>query len=394
VKVSVCAACRTDIHIVEGDLALHKMPVIPGHQIIGRVDETGDGVTRLRLGQRIGVAWLRPVDGTCQFCRRGRENLCRDSRYTGYDADGGYAEYAVVPKDFAYELPEGLDDEHVSPLLYGGLIGYRALQRAAVPEKGRLLLVGFGRSAHIVIQIALHRGHEVSVVTRGENHIRQARELGAAWAGSDFRGLPGKADGAVRFAPSGKLVPPTLEALDSGVACSIAGIHLSDVPSLDYGRHLYQERELRSVTANTREDARALLAEAAEARVQPPTTAYALADANRALRDMKHTTHILSAEDSLKGVREARPVGKISKPNPPPGRACPIFTRSKLCAGKRIKPIKVLICRCYPSRGDNRLSIGTKARASTRCAREPGDLLTVHTGSRLRTSTLMWLMFS
>jgi propanol-preferring alcohol dehydrogenase len=289
VKVSVCAVCRTDIHIVEGDLALHKMPVIPGHQIVGRVDETGDGVTHLRVGQRIGIAWLRHVDGTCQFCQRGRENLCRDSRYTGYDVDGGYAEYAVAPEDFAYELPEGLDDEHVSPLLCGGLIGYRALQRAAMPEKGRLLLVGFGSSAHIVIQIALHRGHEVSVVTRGENHIRQARELGAAWAGSDFRDLPGKVDGAVLFAPSGKLVPPTLEALDRGGACSIAGIHLSDVPSLDYNQHLYQERELRSVTANTREDARALLAEAAEAHVQPRTTAYALADANRALRDMKHS---------------------------------------------------------------------------------------------------------
>ena len=150
VKVSVCAVCRTDLHIVEGDLALHKMPVIPGHQIVGRVDETGDDVIRLRVGQRIGIAWLQHVDGSCQFCRRGRENLCRDSRYTGYDVDGGYAEYAVVPEDFAYELPEGVNDERVSPLLCAGLIGYRALQRAAVPEKARLLLVGFGSSAHIV----------------------------------------------------------------------------------------------------------------------------------------------------------------------------------------------------------------------------------------------------
>lgn len=287
VKVNVCAVCRTDIHIIEGDLAPHMMPVIPGHQIVGRVDEIGEGVTRLGTGQRIGIGWLQHVDGTCQFCRRGRENLCLDSRYTGYDVDGGYAEYVVVPEDFAYELPAGLDDEHVSPLLCAGLIGYRALQRAAVPEKGRLLLVGFGSSAHIVIQIALHRGHEIWVVTRSDNHIRQARELGAAWAGSDFRGLPGKADGAVLFAPSGKLVPPTLEALDRGGVCSIAGIHLSEVPSLDYDRNLYQERELRSVTANTREDLRALLAEATEAHVQPRTTVYALKDANRALRDMK-----------------------------------------------------------------------------------------------------------
>jgi alcohol dehydrogenase, propanol-preferring len=289
VKVSVCAVCRTDIHIVEGDLALHKMPVIPGHQIVGRVDETGNDVISLRVGQRIGIAWLQHVDGTCQFCRRGRENLCRDSRYTGYDVDGGYAEYAIVPEDFAYELPEGVNDERVSPLLCAGLIGYRALQRAAVPEKAKLLLVGFGSSAHIVIQIALHRGHDIWVVTRNENHIRQARELGAAWAGCDFRGLPGKADGAVLFAPSGELVPPTLEALDRGGVCSIAGIHLSDVPSLNYSRHLYQERELRSATANTREDLHALLAEAAEAHVQPRTVAYALPDANRALRDMKHS---------------------------------------------------------------------------------------------------------
>ena len=224
VKVSVCAVCRTDIHLIEGDLTLHKNPVIPGHQIVGRVDQVGDGVTRLRLGQRVGIAWLRHVDGTCKFCRRGRENLCRDSRYTGYDTDGGYAEYAIVPEDFAYELPEGFDDEHVSPLLCGGLIGYRALQRAAVPERGRLLLVGFGSSAHLVIQLALHRGHEVYVVTRSEHHIRQAMALGASWAGGDFASLPEKADGAVLFAPSGKLVPPTLEALDRGGICSIAGI--------------------------------------------------------------------------------------------------------------------------------------------------------------------------
>ena len=289
VKVSVCAVCRTDLHIVEGDLAFHKMPVIPGHQIVGRVDETGTGVIRLRLGQRIGVAWLQHVDGICQFCRRGRENLCRDSRYTGYDVDGGYAEYAVVPEEFAYELPTGLDDEHVSPLLCAGLIGYRALQRAAVPEKSRLLLVGFGSSAHIVIQIALHRGHDIWVVTRSENHMRQACELGAAWAGRDFRDLPGKADGAILFAPSGQLVPPTLEALDRGGVCSIAGIHLSDVPGLNYSRHLYQERELRSATSNTREDVHAFLADAAEAHVQPRTAAYALSDANRALSDMKHS---------------------------------------------------------------------------------------------------------
>jgi propanol-preferring alcohol dehydrogenase len=289
VKVSVCAVCRTDIHIVEGDLPLHKTTIIPGHQIVGRIDQMGESVTRFQVGQRIGIAWLRQVDGTCEFCRQGRENLCAASRYTGYDVDGGYAEFAVAPEDFAYELPEGLDDEHVSPLLCGGLIGYRALERAAVPERGRLLLVGFGSSAHIVIQIALHRGHEVQVVTRSESHIAQAKKLGAAWAGADFRDLPAKANSAILFAPSGKLVPPTLEALDRGGVCSIAGIHLSDVPALNYDRHLYQERELRSVTSNTRDDARALFAEAHAAGVRIRTTAYPLQDANRALADMKQS---------------------------------------------------------------------------------------------------------
>jgi alcohol dehydrogenase, propanol-preferring len=289
VKVSACAVCRTDIHIVEGDLELHATPVIPGHQVVGRIDQVGKKVTQFQIGQRIGIAWLRHVDGTCRFCRRGRENLCPDSRYTGYDVDGGYAEYAVVPEDFAYELPEGLDDEHVSPLLCGGLIGYRALERAAVPERGRLLLVGFGSSAHIVIQIALHRGHEVQVVTRSESHIAQAKKLGAAWAGNDFRNLPGKVDSAILFAPSGKLVPPTLETLDRGGVCSIAGIHLSDVPTINYARHLYQERELRSVTSNTRDDARALFAEASAADVRIQTTPYPLQDANRALTDMKRS---------------------------------------------------------------------------------------------------------
>ena len=272
IKVSACAVCRTDLHIAEGDLELHKSPVIPGHQIVGRIDQIGDGVADRQLGQRVGVGWLRHVDDTCEFCRRGRENLCRDSRYTGYDADGGYAEYAVVPNEFAYEMPEGFDDEHVAPLLCGGLIGYRALERAAVPENGRLLLVGFGSSAHLVLQLALARGHEVHVVTRSENHIRQAKELGAIWAGTEFRDLPRKMNSVILFAPSGKLVPPSMEALDRGGICSIAGIHLSDVPMLNYAQHLFQERELRSVTANTREDARRLLGEAAGAQIRPQTT--------------------------------------------------------------------------------------------------------------------------
>ena len=302
IRVSACAVCRTDIHIVEGDLPLHRTPVIPGHQVVGRIDQVGASVTRFQVGQRIGIAWLRHVDGTCGFCLRGRENLCSASRYTGYDADGGYAEFAVAPEDFAYELPEGFDDEHVSPLLCGGLIGYCALERAAVPERGRLLLVGFGSSAHIVIQIALYRGYEVHVVTRSERHIAQAKKLGAAWAGPDFRDLPAKANSAILFAPSGKLVPPTMEALDRGGICAIAGIHLSEIPALNYDRHLYQERELRSVTSNTRDAARTLFAEASAAGIRLETTAYRLEEANRALADMKqsksHGTPVLMIADS------------------------------------------------------------------------------------------------
>lgn len=289
IKVSVCAICRTDIHIVEGDLPLHRNPVIPGHQIVGRIDKVGANVTNFHSGQRIGIAWLRSVDGSCRFCQRGDENLCPNSHYTGYDADGGYADYAIVPQQFAYELPDQFDDEHVAPLLCGGLIGYRALKKAAVPKNGRLLLVGFGSSAHIIIQLALHRGHTVYVLTRSENHIRRARELGATWAGAAFHDLPEKVDSAILFAPSGKLVPPTLEALDRGGICSIAGIHLSDIPTLSYERQLYQERQLRSVTANTRDDARALLTEAAAMNIRPQTTAYSLSEANRALQDMKES---------------------------------------------------------------------------------------------------------
>jgi alcohol dehydrogenase, propanol-preferring len=214
---------------------------------------------------------------------------CPDSRYSGYDADGGYAQYAIVSHEFAYALPGEFDDEHCAPLLCGGLIGYHALERATVPENGRLLLVGFGSSAHLVLQLARARGHEIYVVTRRENHIREARALGAAWAGEDFRDLPRKMNSAILFAPSGKLVPPTLEALDRGGVCVIAGIHLTDVPTLNYAKHLYQERELRSVTANTRDDARRLLAEAAAVNVRPQIARYSLADANRALSDMKES---------------------------------------------------------------------------------------------------------
>lgn len=287
VRVGCCAICRTDLHVVEGDLPQPNLPLIPGHQAVGVVDALGEGCRRLKLSDRVGIAWLRGTDGTCRFCLRGRENLCLDARFTGYHENGGYAEYALVREDFAYPIPEAFDDAHAAPLLCAGLIGYRALRRAALPEKGRLLLIGFGSSAHIVIQLAIHRGHRVSVVSRGDKHRELCLRLGAAWAGSDFEGLPEKVDGAILFAPVGDFVPPAMRCLDRGGILSIAGIHLTDVPPLNYERELFYEREVRSVTANTREDGRELFAEALAAGIRPEITPYPLEEANQALLDMK-----------------------------------------------------------------------------------------------------------
>jgi propanol-preferring alcohol dehydrogenase len=286
-KVHCCAICRTDLHVIEGDLPQHKMPVIPGHQVVGTVDVLGPGCGRLKLHQRIGVAWLRHTCGRCEYCRTGRENLCQYQRFTGYDADGGFAEYALVPEDFAYVLPAAFSDEQAAPLLCAGIIGYRALRRSNLPRGGKLALYGFGSSAHVVIQIALHRGCEVYVATRGENHRRLAREMGATWVGQSPAEMPAGADSAILFAPVGTLVPPALENLNKGGTLAVAGIYLTDVPPLQYERHLFYERDLRSVTANTREDGRELLAEAAQIPIRPHVTRYALADANRALQDLK-----------------------------------------------------------------------------------------------------------
>ncbi len=289
VAVDVCAVCRTDLHIIEGDLPRKRRPVIPGHQVVGSVELLGDGCTRFATGDRVGIAWLRSTDGTCRFCRSGRENLCASSRYTGYHEDGGYAQFTVVPEAFAYALPSASEARALAPLLCAGLIGYRALKRARTPERGKLLLVGFGSSAHIVLQLALHRGYAVYVVTRGDEHMRLATDMGAAWAGSDPARLPTKMDSAILFAPVGSLVPPTLAALDRGGTLAIAGIHLSQIPALDYEQHLFYDREIRSVAANTREDGRELLEEATEAGVEPHVITYDLEDANRALQDLKHS---------------------------------------------------------------------------------------------------------
>lgn len=287
IRVRTCGICRTDLHVIEGELPRRKLPIIPGHQIVGVVEQTGAGCTDLRAGQRVGVAWLRGVCGTCRFCIRGRENLCEASRYTGYDADGGYAEYAVAPERFVYSLPDAFGDIEAAPLLCAGIIGYRALQRCAMPAGGTLALYGFGSSAHVVFQLARHRGHTVYVVSRGQRHQQLAREMGADWVGDDPAELPQPADGAVIFAPAGHLVPRALQSLQKGGTLVLAGIYMSEIPAMTYEEHLFYERDVRSVTANTREDGRALLKEAARIPVKPRVTSYPLSDANRALQDLK-----------------------------------------------------------------------------------------------------------
>jgi propanol-preferring alcohol dehydrogenase len=289
VRVHCCAICRTDLHVIEGDLPQQKLPIIPGHQIVGSIDALGAGAgSQLQIGQRVGIAWLRSTCGVCPFCNSGRENLCENARFTGYTADGGYAEYAVVPAAFAYPLPDVFGDVDAAPLLCAGIIGYRSLRRSRLPPGGKLALYGFGSSAHVVIQIAQHRGCEVYVATRGERHRQLAREMGAVWVGEDAAEMPVKVDSAILFAPAGELVLPALEHLQKGGTLALAGIHMSPIPQMDYQRYVFHERDIRSVTCNTRGDGRELLAEAARIPIRPHTTLYSLADANRALQDLKN----------------------------------------------------------------------------------------------------------
>ncbi|MGA2439425.1 MAG: zinc-dependent alcohol dehydrogenase family protein [Tepidisphaeraceae bacterium] len=287
-RVLACGICRTDLHVVEGELPPRKNPIIPGHQVVGVVDRLGAGAARFKIGDRAGIAWLRSTCGQCPYCRNASENLCPNARFTGYDEDGGYAEYAVVPQDFAYLVPASLDPVEVAPLLCAGIIGYRALKRAEMRPGCRLGLYGFGSSASIAIQIARHFGCAVFVMTRDEKHQRLARELGAAWAGSADARPPEPLDSAVLFAPVGDLVLPALEALDRGGTLAVAGIHLTDIPAMNYQRHLFYEKNLTSVTANTRADGEELLRLAAEVPLKPQTTRFPLADANRALQLLKH----------------------------------------------------------------------------------------------------------
>jgi alcohol dehydrogenase, propanol-preferring len=287
VRVQVCGVCRTDLHIVEGELPQGKRPVIPGHEVVGIVERVGKGVSTVREGDRVGVAWLQETCGRCEFCRTGRENLCGQARFTGYHVDGGYADYLVVPAAFTYSLPAALSDEETAPLLCAGIIGYRALRLSGVKPGQRLGLYGFGASAHITIQVARHWGCAVYVCSLRDQHRTLARELGAVWVGEATEMPPDKLHGAIIFAPAGDIVPPALRALEKGGTVAIAGIHLTPIPAIDYDRDLFQERILRSVTANTRQDAVDLLREAAAIPIRPRTQGFRLEEANVALQALK-----------------------------------------------------------------------------------------------------------
>jgi propanol-preferring alcohol dehydrogenase len=294
VKVTACGVCRTDLHLVEGDLVPRRPGVVPGHEVVGVVDALGPGAHRFEAGQRAGIAWLRHTCGVCRWCRRGQENLCVAPAFTGWDADGGYAEWAVVDEAYAYELPERFDDVRGAPLLCAGIVGYRALRRAALPPGGRLGIYGFGSSAHLVAQVALAEGATVHVLTRSEAARRHALDLGAHSAGPADGGPPEPLDSAILFAPAGDLVPVALRALDRGGTLALAGIHLTTVPPLDYAEHLFLERQVRSVTASTRADGEEFLRLADQLHLQVHTQPYPLGQADRALADL--------AADRLTGV--------------------------------------------------------------------------------------------
>jgi propanol-preferring alcohol dehydrogenase len=287
IRVAACGVCRTDLHTVEGDLDLPRLPIVPGHQVVGTVDRVGEKTDRLRIGDRVGAAWLHWTCGTCAYCTSGRENLCRAARFTGCHAHGGYADFMVVPEGFACAIPAGFPDIQAAPLLCAGIIGYRALRLSGIQPGGRLGLFGFGGSAHVTIQAALHMGCEVYVFSRGEGRRDLADRLGAAWTGLPGQSPPVKLDAAVVFAPAGEIVPAALESVDRGGTVALAGIHMTTIPPLDYDRHLFYEKVLRSVTASTRRDADELLGLAAQVPIRTEVTTYPLEEANRALADLK-----------------------------------------------------------------------------------------------------------
>jgi propanol-preferring alcohol dehydrogenase len=298
VRVIVCGVCRTDLHVAEGDLPPKHSQIIPGHEVVGVVEQCGPEAGRFAPGARVGIAWLRETCGQCKYCRRGGENLCPDARFTGWDHDGGYAEFAVVHEDYAYSLPASIPDVEIAPLLCAGIIGYRAIKRAAIKPGATVGLYGFGGSAHLALQVLKHWKCRIFVMSRGGIHQELARELGAEWIGNAEEPPPAPLDAAILFAPVGNLVLPALEALDRGGILAVAGIYLTPIPALDYERHLFYEKELRSVTANTRRDGAEFLRIAGEIPIRTHTMPMVLGDANRALNLLKH--------DQLKGAAVLR----------------------------------------------------------------------------------------
>ena len=286
IRVRVCGVCRTDLHVVEGELEPRKSPVIPGHQVVGTVEKLGEDSSRFKIGARVGVAWLHKTDGVCEYCRAGAENLCDHPAFTGYSVDGGYAEYAVAPQDFIYPIPENFPDEQAAPLLCAGIIGFRCLRLSGIRKGQRLSFYGFGSAAHVAIQVAQHWGVEVYTSTRGEKHQELARQLGAVWAGNTMAEPPAKLDAAIVFAPAGELVPAALKALKKGGVLVLGGIHMSPIPSFSYDL-LYQERVVRSVANNTRQDGDDFLRIAAEIPIRTQVKTFPLRDANLALNELK-----------------------------------------------------------------------------------------------------------
>ncbi len=288
IRVRCCGVCHTDLHIVEGDLPLHKIPVVPGHQVVGVVEAIGKGAQGFREGDRAGAIWLYSTDQSCRYCSRGLENLCENARFTGYDVNGGYAEAMVVPAEFAHRIPDKFSDEHAAPLMCAGVIGYRSFRLSEARKGDRLGLYGFGASAHIVLQIARHLGCEIYVFTRTPAHRELARRLGAAWVGDARDQAPEPLDAAIVFAPAGPVVLEALRALRKGGVAALAGITMTPIPQMDYSL-IYHERVLRSAANSTRRDARELLELAAEVPVQTSVTMFELEQANDALVAMKHS---------------------------------------------------------------------------------------------------------
>ena len=286
IRVHTCAICHTDLHIIEGELPRKKSPITPGHQVVGIVSEIGKSVTKHKIGDRVGVPWLFSTCGECEFCIRGEENLCNEAMFTGYDIDGGYAEYIVAKEDFAYKIPDKFSDESAAPLLCAGIIGFRALRLSSIKPGGRLGLYGFGASAHIAIQVARYWGCDVLVFSRNEHHKKLAEELGAMWVGSSDDVPPFLLDSVISFAPAGELVPKALRVLRKGGTLAVAGIYVSPIPEFDYNL-LYHEKTIRSVANSTRQDAIDFLRLAAEIPIKTEVEVFPLEEANRALQLLK-----------------------------------------------------------------------------------------------------------